>query len=388
MGHAIVSANAGARLVALETQIKRFDRTYRRRLRKFTRTSSRHGDLLFAFPAIAFALVSARGTLAQRGEATRLVRNGASLAEIAAILELPRWMRRLPPEAFQRPVGSVATGVAFGRKVVGRIPKETSEAASWLQAHEVACAAGDEDFACWLAGQQIYAELFPGEVPVRPLAIFAWYSCKEDVRGRRLIERPWNKQMGFTAAVLQMAAWYDRVVTDLCRFDTKRGPGRYRRRKRGSGYTMVPLRSAAELNEEGHFMANCVGSYAGTVASRECLIYSVRRGSTRLATLEVRGERGMRGAPRIAQLEGAGNTTADPVIWAAVNNWLADQGVSFLGQTASKAVGSVDATRWKALWMPYVAAKGTKTFSLERPDQRQLSALLAEAERLVTRVCS
>jgi hypothetical protein len=387
MGHAVVFANAGARLVALETQIKRFDRSYRRRLRKFTRTSSRHGDLLFTFPAIAFALVSGRGTIAQRGEATRLVRNGASLAEIAAILELPQWMRRLPPEAFERPVGSVATGVAFGRKVIGRMPKEASESASWLQTHEVACAAGDEDFAYWIAGQQIYAELFPGEVPVRPLAIFAWYSGKEDVRGRRLIERPWNKQMHFTAAVLQMGAWYDRVVTDLCHFDTKRGPGRYSRRKRGSGYSMVPLRSAAELNEEGQFMDNCVGSYVGTVAARECLIYSVRRGSTRVATLEVRGERGMRGAPRIAQLEGPGNTTAAPVIWASVNNWLAEQDATFLGQPASIAFDSVDATRWKALWMPYVSAKGTKTFSLERPDQRQLSGLLADAEQLVTRVC-
>jgi PcfJ-like protein len=387
MGHAVVSANAGARLVALETQIKRFDRSYRRRLRKFTRTSSRHGDLLFTFPAIAFALVSGRGTIEQRGEAARLVRDGAPLAEIAAILKLPQWMRRLPPEAFQRPVGDVATGVAFGRKIVGRLPKEASEAANWLQAHEVACANADEHFAYWLAGQHIYADLFSGGVPVRPLAIFAWYSGKKDVRGSRLMVKPWNKQMQFKAAVLQMSAWYDRVVTDLCRYDTRRGPGRYSRRKRGNGYSMVPLRSAAELDEEGQIMENCVGSYSGMVAERECLIYSVRRGSTRVATLEVRGERDMRGSPRIAQLEGPGNTRAAPVIWTAVNNWLAEQDPSFLGHTASIAFDSVDATRWKALWMPYVSAKGTKMLSLERPDHRQLSGLLADAERLVTGVC-
>lgn len=383
MGNAVVSANGGARLVALETQIKRFERSYRRRLRKFTRTSSRHGDLLFTFPAAAFALVSGRGTADQRAEATRMVRDGASLAHLSAALELPTWMRRLPPEAFQRPLGTIATSQSFDRKIAGRVPQEANRAAPWVQALEVGLEAADEDFAFWLAGQRIYAAPFAGAAPMRPLAIYAWFSRQSDVRGRRLMDKAWNRQMKFPAAVREMCAWYDRVVADLCRADLTRGPGRYsRRRRRRDGYVMVPLRSAAELSEEGQVMNNCVGSYWGMVAARECAIYSVRRGNHRVATMEVRWHGG---APRIWQLEGPGNVLSDPVIWDVANAWLAEQDGFFHASPSGIANMSVDATRWKALWLPYVNAKGTKALSLERPDQRALGHLLSDIEQLVIR---
>lgn len=385
MGNAVYAAPAGARLVALETQIKRFDRTYRRRLRKFTRTSSRHGDLLFTFPAVAFALVSGRGTPDRRGDAARLVRDGAPLGQIGEMLDLPGWMRRLPPEAFTSPIGNLTTGPAFARKVVGRIPQEPEQAAGWLRALETALTAGDEDFAYWLAGQPIYAEPFEGEAPVRPLAMYAWFSRQKEVRGHRLIATPWTKQMRFRAAVRHMCEWFDRVVADLSRADVKRGPGRYSRRRSGNGYQMVPLRSAQDLAEEGRAMNNCVGSYAGMVAARECMIFSVRRGAVRLATLEVRWRGGARPVPWIAQLEGPGNTAADNAIWEAVMAWLAAQEGFFLATPSSVARMSVDATRWKALWMPYVNAKGTKAFTLDRPDHRVLMNLMADIERLTVR---
>jgi hypothetical protein len=383
MGNAVLTANGGARLVALETQIKRFDRSYRRRLRKFTRTSSRHGDLLFTCPAAAFAMVSGRGAVDQRGHAARLVRDGASLAAIMTKLELPAWLRRLPPEAFTRPIGNVATGEAFGRKIAGRIPEDARVAADWLLAIEVALAAADDDFAYWLAGQPMFAEPFQGEAPVRPLAIYAWFSRQADVRGRRLMEKPWTKQIKYAAAIRQMCAWYDRVFEDLTRSDLTRGPGRYSRRQRASAYVMVPLRSAAQLNEEGGIMNNCVGSYAGMVAARECLIYSVRRGSKRVATLEVRAHGGV---PRIWQLEAPGNTAADPVIWRAVDEWLAEQDHLFIANPANVARLSIDATRWKAIWLPYITAKGPKPIALDRPDQQVLINLLTDIQRLVRTV--
>jgi hypothetical protein len=42
----------------------------------------------------------------------------------------------------------------------------------------------------------------------------------------------------------------------------------------------------------------------------------------------------------------------------------------------------MDATRWKALWLPYVTAKGGKQLPLERPDQQVLANLFADIERL------
>ncbi len=382
MGNAVYSANAGARDVALETQIKRFERSYRRRLRKLVRASSRLGDLLYTFPAAAFAMVSGRVTADRRGEAVRMVRDGQSLQKVGEVLDLANWMRRLPPEAFARPLGELPNSPRFGKQIANRVPKDERLAANWLQAIEAALEAGDEDFALWLAGQRIFDVPHFGESPVRPLAIFAWFSRQGDVRGRRLMEKPWHPKMRYGVAVEQMSLWFDRVVADLCRADVKRGPGRYSRRKKGRGYEFVPLRTASDLRGEGEAMANCVGTYVGAVAARECLIYSVRRGSHRVATLEVRWYGGARPVPYIAQLEGPGNTPADPVVLEATKDWLATQDNFVLASPAMVDRMSIDATRWKALWLPYVNAKGTKLLPLDRPDQRALARLLVDIERL------
>ena len=134
MGNAVARANDGARPCALETQIKRYDRTYRRRLRKLARQSARLGELLYTFPGAAFVLVSGQGTPDQRGEAVRRTVDGRSLQEIAAVLALPAWTRRLPPEAFRRPFAPLPVAVDFGRKVVGRMPSDPALTAAWFAA--------------------------------------------------------------------------------------------------------------------------------------------------------------------------------------------------------------------------------------------------------------
>jgi hypothetical protein len=382
MGNAVISANAGARPCALETQIKRYHRSYRRRLRKLVRQSSRLGDLTFTFPAAAFALVSGHGSPDQRGEAVRMVVDGRSLQDIAAVLALAGWTRRLPPEAFRRPLGQLPDDQRFARKVTGRIPADPEATTAWLQAIEAGIEVADEDFALWLAGLRIYGRPDLFEVPVRPLGLYAWFSRQEDVRGRRLMEKPWHAQLRYAAAVQQTQSWFDRVVADLTRADQKRGPGRYSRRRREHGYTFVPLVTAEDLREEGRIMNNCVGSYAGMVANRECAIFSIRRGAFRAATLEVRWDRYGNHGPWIAQIEAAGNTAAPETVVAAARQWVSEQDEFVHVSHVRSGRLTMDATRWKALWLPYVTAKGGKQLPLERPDQQVLANLFADIERL------
>ena len=91
------------------------------------------------------------------------------------------------------------------------------------------------------------------------------------------------------------------------------------------------------------------------------------------------------GKPRIWQLEAAGNTQAPQPVWDAVNLWLAAQDGLMMATPATIGQLAVDATRWKALWLPYVNAKGSKALPLERPDQRVLAHLVGDIEQLVQR---
>ena len=218
---------------------------------------------------------------------------------------------------------------------------------------------------------------------MRPLALYAWFSRQADVRGRRLMDRPWHGKLGYAAAAQQMRGWFDRVVQDLTRADAKRGPGRYSRRRREHGYTFVPLLTAADLREEGRVMMNCVGSYAGMVQARECAIFSIRRGDFRAATLEVRGDRFDNHAPWIAQIEAPGNQPAPQAVMRAAEQWLGEQAEFVHVARADAGRLAMDATRWKALWLPYVTAKGTKQLPLERPDAQVFANLLADVDRLV-----
>ena len=57
------------------------------------------------------------------------------------------------------------------------------------------------------------------------------------------------------------------------------------------------------------------------------------------------------------------------------------QPVAFTHESVALGAGDLYATRWKALWLPYVTAKGGKQLPLERPDQQVLANLFADIER-------
>jgi len=311
---------AAERERVLEKQIRRFAKTYQRRLRKLVKTSSRLGDLLYSFPAAAFAIVSGYGDHNRRGDAVRLVKDGASLKMVAGALELPLWTRRLPPEAFVRELQDLPDGPDFNRKIANLIPKDPEAATMWLAWLQAARTGCDDDFALWLASQKIYASGWhcgQAPTPVLPLATFAWFSSRGDRPARRLMETPWHRKMGLGAAIKGMAGWFERVLLDLTRADAKRGPGRYSKRRAGSQYNLVPLVTARELYEEGEAMNHCGATYALAVAQGHCMIFSVRRFERGLRRWKYAG-RGIGGRGRIS--------TSSSVIrirrWTAMSIWL------------------------------------------------------------------
>lgn len=355
----------GAVKAPIETVVKRFAKAHRKRLRKLARISSRLGDLIRAFPAAAAAIVTNRGPAEARNEAVRLVRDGAPLATVAAALDLPLWLRRLPPEAFDAPMGPLPSSPEFARRVVNAIPEDPEAAAMWLEWVGAALEVEDEAFALWLAGQRIYAPRWnrgtaAGEAgPVELLAAFAWHSGRALEPGGRAIERPWRPGGRFRPAATETEAWLFRLLNACAPKHAQTDSGWFRATT-VSGLQIVPLTTRGDLIREGERMDNCIATYWEATRQGRCLLYAVREGGRSVANLEIQAERSAPAGVRIAQLMGPSNGTPEPEVRRAVRKWLAQRrgAPMALGcATMVELVWRIDASRWSTLWRPYVEAR-------------------------------
>ncbi|MEM1370839.1 MAG: PcfJ domain-containing protein, partial [Pseudomonadota bacterium] len=328
-------------------------------------------DLLFSFPAVAFAFVSGYGELGQRERAMRLVKSGTNLRAIAAALQLPFWMKRLPPEAFTQPFGSaLPDGERFAKRIVCFIPEDRLQAAAWLSGVLMAHRLAGDDFACWLAANRRVAlsEHRHRQAAIGLLAAFAWYSRHKQPQASALIGRRWSPQQKLSNSTRAALMWSHEIVKFAAMRPIRRGPGRYSRGNRTNGLVMVALRRPESLIEEGQLMNHCVASYIDDVARGDCLIFSLRRNGQRVATMEVVRSGARRQEARIEQLYGPSNSRVDRATYAAAKAWVAARQTgaqhSYRQQPlATVAVDEVDTPeteidvrRWVPLWQPYVDA--------------------------------
>lgn len=366
---------------AIAHQINRFERGARRRLRKLAGLSPRLGDLILSFPGAAFAIATSSIDPDLTGEAVRRVKAGCSLKEVAQPLGLPMWLKRVPPEAFTGQLTVLPDGDMFAQKIAQRIPQNPAYASCWLNWVSFAGLAGDHEFALWIAAQKPpFVRPVPVvQVPLRPLAVFAWLSNHGEGPARELIEKPWQPSMRFETATEAMRKWLDAIAQRFRPVRPRRGPGRYSRRNSGNGLRMVPLRTGPQLREEGRVMNHCVGTYAHLVASGECQIFSVRKGEIRLATMEIR-RHGQRKAYGIIQLQGPGNSRVPEPVPSFARSWVE----RYSNDPASALVAddeefTIAPAAWRQLWSPYADAKGWN--GLEATPA-SLDKLLAEADLL------
>ncbi|MEX3011322.1 PcfJ domain-containing protein [Hoeflea sp. TYP-13] len=340
----------------LDVQLRRYHRSYRRRLRKFAHTGIRMRDLVFAFPAAAFTLAGGHGDCRRRADALALVRGGAGLRDVANALDLPGWSRRIPPEAFAEPIGALPTTDDFARRIVGLVPKDqqcTTMWFQWVKRSNILC---DDRFALWIAKQQFWHNGHNGCAMLQPLAAYAWFSLADNAAALRLMARPWSPKMRFAKAVAFATDWIQRGLAGQCD-PNGREAGRWLETQRCWGFQVVPLCTPEELEQEGRRMNHCVGTYAAKVARGECLIYSIRKGAKSLGTVEVLPHWSIDGNPYVAQLRGPRNEDAGDMIRSVVKKWLSRQGpYPLVGSHWLSRLPSDD-DRWASFWSPYRNAK-------------------------------
>lgn len=339
-----------------EALIRRFDTSVRRSVRRLLSSSPRFVDLAIVFPGAIHAIASRRGPAVRRRKAVALVENGAQLREVARILDLPVWLRRLPPEAFQAPIPDLPASELFSRRVVAQFPPQSSECALWLDTVSFAATACNEYFAIWLAGQPLYSD--PGDVRrlFGILSAYAWYSSADGTRANSLIVVSWRPEMAFDTAVCAAKSWLNRIRLVLqlrpgTITDTWLTPGEV------NGLSFSPLVEQGEILAEAHAMQNCADQYSDRIARDKCRLFSVRRKGVRVATLEIGPHPRETGVLAINQLKARHNMPASAEIWQAAYAWLATQ--REVRRQAPLVIPDrpLDGNTWESLMLPYRLAK-------------------------------
>jgi hypothetical protein len=330
----------------------RFEAEHRSAVRRLISSSSRLTDLAIAFPGAIHALVSRRGAPRRRQKALALTLDGAPLKDVAAALDLPLWLRRLPPEAFAGPMGPIPTSDVFARRIANHLPTAAEDSGFWLKSVMFGVEACDDSFALWLAQQAIYTERGEPRRLFGLLAAYAWFSTAKISRAHGLIVVPWRPEIAFDTAVCAAKSWLNRIRLVLLLdkgvlTDPWLEPGE------AKGLNFVPLLDHPAILAEAHAMQNCADQYADRLARDKCRLFSVRRRSVRLATLEIGPHPREAGVLAISQLKARHNMPASAEIWQAAHTWLGAQRDLVRPPSASPPERPLNRESWDALMTAY-----------------------------------
>jgi hypothetical protein len=313
-----------------------------------------------------------------------LVEEGAPLKAVARSLDLPLWLRRLPPEAFQKPIEDLPSSENFARRVANRLPPSPSHSAFWLQSVAFGAKACNDDFALWLADQTIFAEQGNPEQLFSVLAAYAWHSRASQTRAHTLIVVPWRPEIAFDTALCAAKSWLNRM-----RLVLQLGPGVIADPWLSGGlirgYTFVALLDRMEILAEARAMQNCADQYAERLADDRCRLFSVRREREHVATLEIGPHSREAGMLAITQLKGRHNMAAPLDVWQAAYAWLSSQ--SGLRRLPPRILPDrrLDDEAWSQLMAPYRRRTGGAPWLSEQATQTVFDGFNAEMSDLARR---
>ncbi len=354
----------------------RYPARIRREVTRLYLSSARIADLATVYPGLLAALAGRRGGARDRTKALRMIEDGAALKSAARILNMPMWMRRLPPEAFVRLPPTLPLSESFAKRIAARLPREHDDAAFWLESVVFAERACGEDFAIWLAGQSVFQNRAPCDAMFPILAAYAWFSLKPGTEGHRYIVVPWRPEISFDTALCAAKSWFNRV-----RLVLQLPPGTiddcWLKPATLNGFTFVPLLDHAEIFSEAQAMQNCADQFAERLALGTCRLFSVRKLGQRVATLEIAQHEREVGILSIRQLKARHNMPAGTDVWQAAYGWLARQDnlrrIPPLMATKT-LTGLLDQSAWQRILQPYRDATGGAPWLDEAASYAQFNA--------------
>jgi hypothetical protein len=331
-------------------RLSRFDRAYRRYILALTSCAPELEDLADSFPALLFALISGFADDAKRERAFNLVCQGSSLRQAADAIGLAWWLRKLPAEAFTEPLPQFPSDPEFSLRISSLLPPNANRAAAWLQRVCQAWQTAGREYALWIARQPDLVN--PPEDFFTVLAAWAWFSGQPGLLGHRLLRRPWTTDMSFRRAREELATWRQRLRLIECL-----GPGietPWLADGIAFGFSFVALRTVDDFITESEVLENCLDQYADQLHGGRTAVFSIRKGTRRVACVEIGLHEEEVTMPTVVQLRALRNRRAPPEVWQATFAWLGGQRLEPLTpeRQLPKPVKRLAARR--ELWKPYL----------------------------------
>ena len=309
-------------------------------------------DLADSFPALLFALATGYGTAAARECAFRMIDAGEPLKDIALVLGLPLWLRRIPAEALIHALPALPTDTDFSVAILSRIPDCPRECAVWLDRFLTAYALAGREFAIWAAREPRFMPPATTEEALQWLIAWGWASRMPRSSGHALLRTAWSPAMSWKRAQEEAALWRKRIDLVGALAPCDRDP--WFEDGQAQGFEIVGLNSVETVLAESLAMENCLDQYAAHLSYGRIRVFSIRRDGRPVADVELALRSDETTMPAIAQVRGPRNRRAPPLVWQAIHAWLGAQPFRALSAAPTPPAASREAL--KAFWAPYVQA--------------------------------
>ena len=336
-------------------RIQAFAAGHRPAILQLIRLSPAVEDLADSFPALLFALATGYGTNAARRSALAAVLDGQSLREVAGLLGLPVWLRKLPAAVFQTPLARPPAETSLVNRLVSLIPPQPAIAAAWLDRVMIAHHTGRPELALWVAQNYRAAQPVGTSASFLGVLAWAWFAGARGQRAEALLTTRWTPTLGTQRAAKEATQWKQRLALDVML-----GPGladTWLADGTAGGYQFVALRNADDFIAEALAMDNCLDRYADRLDGRAARIFSIQCDGRSVADLEIAPHEREPGHPAIAQLRGPRNRRAPIEVWQAAYAWLGAQPLRLAEPRLEVKPGRAVRNKRRALlWRPFLDA--------------------------------
>jgi hypothetical protein len=338
-----------------ERQLRRYHPRFQRSVRSLAMRHSRIADLASSFPALLFALAVPRPGLDPAPALARVI-DGLALADVAAVVDVPLWLRKLPPEALVRPIARLPDGDLFRRQIANHLPQSPKLAPIWLQVVSDVAELAHESAAVWIARELVREPRRVNPARLRLISLWAWFSRERDTFGHGLIERPWTPDMRIGSALEAVDHWRDTFTLHVS-LGQRPIADMWLQAARVAGYDFLPLTSVAAISEEAKAMRNCLNTYGDRLAHNRSRLWSVRRDGERIATLKI-ARLSDDPLPNVVEFKGVGNAAVPRELWWVARQWLHMFDLSQIDMRQRNwGSAPLDRASWLSLWRPYWLAK-------------------------------